>query len=794
MHPSENPRRPQLHAKVKPALTAALPTKRFVGSRCAPSFHRVRFASLWLAAAGCLSLLPRASAQWGHAADLQTPISALAAASVFDTRVISDGAGGLYAVWMDTRNSATGYDIYAQRIGANGRPLWRLDGIEVCRTASIQELPSFVADGTGGMVVVWQDHRIFNDGRSHLFAQRFDGNGNALWTANGVRISVSDASQHDAVITTRASGGVVAVWHDNRGGVNSTLVAQALDLNGRRLLGESDVVVTTDTVTLNDLNVVPITGGDTMILWRGNFAVVKAVRLSNPAIVAEAFPRPAQVSGTLSLVAVSDGAGGVLAALFRFSGNIGVWAQRLNANLQTQWPVGGVLVSTNVSGDTTAQVALAPDGAEGAYVAWHAKPGANRNVYLQRLSNTGALLWAGGGVTVAATPEDDEFPTLLTDTGRTPSSTATNRTLSSTDTSGTFVLWRHRNSTPGSAAHTLRLQRFAANGVAAWSEPTDVTSRIQDIRDFGLVSDQAGGVIAGFNVFPLGGSLDAVAKRVLPDGTFPQARLINVSTRAFVGTGDQQLIGGFVIAGPGKKRVLIRGVGPRLADLGVPAVLADPILTVFNSAATRIAGNDNWNQNANAAEIAAVSAQVGAFSLTAGSADAALLLELDPGAYTASIAGVANATGVALVEIYDTDAPASTSRLINVASRGFAGVGSNAIIPGFVVTGDATMRVLVRAVGPTLGSFGVAGVLTDPKFDFYGPGNSVVGANDNWSANANNQTAVTAAALAVGAFPLTAGSRDAASVYLIGSGGHTVVISGVNDATGVCLVEGYKSL
>jgi hypothetical protein len=509
-----------------------------------------------------------------------------------------------------------------------------------------------------------------------------------------------------------------------------------------------------------------------MILWRGNFAVVKAVRLSNPALVIDAFPRPPLVSGTNSLVAVSDGAGGVVTALFRFSGNVGVWAQRISSALQVQWPAGGVLLSTNVSGDTTSEVAIAADATGGAYVAWHAKPGNNRDLFLQRVSGSGTPLWAGGPVTVAATAEEDEFPALLGDAG------------------GTFVLWRHRT---GSGDMALRVQRFANNGAPAWALPVNVTSRIASIEEFSFATDGAGGVVTGFNIFPTGGSLDAVAKRVLANGAFPQSRLINVSTRAFVGTGDQQLIGGFVVAGTGKKRVLIRGIGPRLGDLGVPGVLADPTLRVVNSANVDIASNNNWNQNANAAEIATVAAQVGAFSLIDGSADASLLLELDPGAYTAVIGGSGGATGVALVEIYDTDGANSTSRLVNVASRGFVGTGGNVIIPGFVVTGDATMRVLVRAVGPTLGDFGVAGVVTDPRFDFYGPANVMVGSNDNWSATASGQSAVFSAGQFTGAFPLPVGSKDAGSVPIIGSGSHTVVISGVGNTTGVCLVEGYES-
>lgn len=724
--------------------------------------------TLWLASSN------HAAAQWGHAADLQTPVCAVAGASVFDTRVVSDGAGGLFAVWTDTRNSSTGYDIYAQHLGANGRPLWAANGVEVVRVSSIQELPQLVADGAGGVIVIWHDHRVFNDGRSHLFAQRLDANGSPLWAPNGIRVAASNASQHNAVIAPRAAGGVVVAWHDERNSPNTSLVAQAFDLNGNPQLGDSGIVLTTDTVVLSNLNVVPIAGGDTMVLWRGNFAVVKAVRVSNPANVAEPFPRPALVSGTNSLVAVSDGAGGVVAALYRFSGNTGVWAQRVSSSLQSLWTTNGVLLSTNVSGDAASEVAIASDGSGGAYVAWHTKAaGNNRNLFAQRVAANGATQWASGGVTVASTPEEDEFPALLG------------------DPTGAYILWRHRNSGASDAA--LRLQRYTLAGTTAWASAADVTSRIPSIEDHGLVTDNAGGVVAGFNVFPLGGSLDVVAKRVLASGGFPQSRLINVSTRAFVGTGDQQLIGGFVVAGTGRKRVLIRGIGPRLGDLGVSGALADPTLSLVNGANVEIANNNNWSQNANAAQIAEIAAHVGAFSLNAGSTDAALLIELDPGAYTAVVGGVGGATGTALVEIYDTDGPNSTSRLVNVASRGFVGTDGNVIIPGFVVTGDATMRVLVRAVGPTLGSFGVAGFVADPRFDFYGPANVMVGSNDNWSSSPTGQSTVIAASQFAGAFPLPVGSRDAGSVPTIGAGSHTVVISGVNSTTGVCLVEGYES-
>ena len=124
-------------------------------------------------------------------------------------------------------------------------------------------------------------------------------------------------------------------------------------------------------------------------------------------------------------------------------------------------------------------------------------------------------------------------------------------------------------------------------------------------------------------------------------------RLVNVSARTQVGTGDSILIAGFAIGGSTPVRLLIRAVGPTLGAFGVGGVLADPKLEVL-SGSTKIAENDNW-----LAEDAATFGAVGAFNLTSRSLDAALVTTLAPGTYTAQISGVRSTTGVALVEIYE---------------------------------------------------------------------------------------------------------------------------------------------
>jgi hypothetical protein len=135
--------------------------------------------------------------------------------------------------------------------------------------------------------------------------------------------------------------------------------------------------------------------------------------------------------------------------------------------------------------------------------------------------------------------------------------------------------------------------------------------------------------------------------------TTTERRLINISTLAETGGGENTLIAGFVVSGSLPKRVLIRGVGPGLEQFGVPGALSDPQLQLFNKSGAALAANDNWGSAGEAATISAAQGQVGAFALPFGSKDAVLLLSLVPGSYTAQVTGVGPATGVALVEVYE---------------------------------------------------------------------------------------------------------------------------------------------
>ncbi len=263
------------------------------------------------------------------------------------------------------------------------------------------------------------------------------------------------------------------------------------------------------------------------------------------------------------------------------------------------------------------------------------------------------------------------------------------------------------------------------------------------------------------------------------------ARLVNIAARVAVGGVAGTPIPGFVLGGSGPKSVLVRAVGPTLGGFGVSGVLADPRLTVVSGSTTAIS-NDNWLP----ADAATMSA-AGAFTLSAGSKDAAVVASLAPGAYTAPVTATDGGSGVALLEVYDASvatSPAAAS-LVNASTRAYVGTGDSVLIPGFVIGGAGSLRLLIRAVGPTLAGFGVAGVLADPTITLY-RGATALATNDNWS-SATNAAEISATAAAVGAFALPSGSKDAALVVTLAPGSYSAVVSGVGNTTGTALVELY---
>jgi hypothetical protein len=273
-------------------------------------------------------------------------------------------------------------------------------------------------------------------------------------------------------------------------------------------------------------------------------------------------------------------------------------------------------------------------------------------------------------------------------------------------------------------------------------------------------------------------------------------RLINASVRIVSGTGANVLFVGFVTGGAGttgNKQLLIRGIGPTLANFGVPGVMLDPILDIIPSGATvPLLTNDNWNGDPT---VTSVGTAVGAFTLpSTTSKDSALVATLPAGVYSARVSGVNSTTGTVLAEIYDANPgtySATTPRLINLSARATM-TNDNPLIAGFVVGGSTAKTLLIRAIGPTLTGYGVTGAMTDPQLQLYlqqSGSNTLLQTNDNWGGS----SLLASVSSTVGAFALPdPSSKDAVLLVTLDPGVYSAEVLGVAAASGITLVEIYE--
>jgi hypothetical protein len=263
---------------------------------------------------------------------------------------------------------------------------------------------------------------------------------------------------------------------------------------------------------------------------------------------------------------------------------------------------------------------------------------------------------------------------------------------------------------------------------------------------------------------------DAVVVRVTGHNA-----LANLSTRVQVGTASNVAIAGFILTGNTGKLVVVRGLGPSLGAVGVQGALSDPLLELYDASGNLLATNDDWQQTQ-------AQALRDANLAPSNDLEAAILFTLAPGAYTTILRGNGNATGIGLVEVYDLQTSA-TSKLGNLSTRGLVGSAQNVMIGGTIVTGSDAARVLFRALGPSLGAVGIQNPISDPQLDLFDANGSKISSNNNWKDS--QQAAISSAGLAP--------SSDLESAILadLAPGNYTAVVSGVNGASGIALVEAY---
>ena len=296
------------------------------------------------------------------------PVST-AAGNQFVPAAVPDAAGGAIVVWQDGRQGAGNYDIYAQRVDADGNLLWAPAGLPVCVAANNQINPAIVADGAGGAYIAWQDYRKGNE--FDIYVLHLTGNGfDTRWATNGVGACVAGNSQFYPVLAEDGAGGVYVAWQDFRTGTDNHIYAQHLDVRG--------------TVVTN---------------WPVNGSPVCQAQYS------QYYPVVAGDGGTGVFVAWQD---------YRTGTTNHIFAQHLTSD-NGVWVRDGVAVSTANNGQFSPQIAH--DGTDGAFITWYdSRNGATNDVYVQRVDSQGVLnpAWDRDGLAICLAPDTQQFPVLAT--------------------------------------------------------------------------------------------------------------------------------------------------------------------------------------------------------------------------------------------------------------------------------------------------------------------------------------------------------------------------------------------
>lgn len=368
-------------------------------------------------------------------------------------RLIADGLGGGFVCWDDKRGGLT-EDLYAQHLSEDGACCWQAQGIPFCTAANSQYWPRMIRDGSGGIIVVWQDLRAGT--HTNLYAQRVDASGALLWETSGVAICTKSDEQQYARIISDGAGGAIIAWQDCRTGIDNDIYAQRVDASGNALWvsGGTQICQVTGSEQVSP-GIVPDGLGGAIIIWqdaRNASYDVYAQRVDASGTdlwTTDGIPICSAPNHQMNVLAVPDGAGGAIVAWEDWrSGTADLYVQHVDILGNNAWGADGVQASSSASAKTWAD--LAPDGIGGALLAWQeAVGGGDHNIATQRIDAGGAPQWGETGVTVCADPAYQHSPAVVSD-----------------ETGGAIVVWEDRRD---EFAGDIYAQRVNAAGDVLWT-------------------------------------------------------------------------------------------------------------------------------------------------------------------------------------------------------------------------------------------------------------------------------------------------------------------------------------
>lgn len=424
--------------------------------------------------------------------------------------IVPDGAGGAIIVWEDYRSAEA--DIYAQRVDSAGTALWAADGVPVCVAEGPQWEPKITTDGSGGVIVIWDDNRFVNSG---IYAQRIDASGASLWSEGGLPISTGEESKSYLQIIADGAGGAIIVWSDNRSGGTYDIYAQRITADGNPLWTANGAQVCVFAGSQYYPQLALDGAGGAIITWEDGRSMydVYAQRIDvNGSLAWDPGGISLSVNSTEEYPQiVQDGSGGAIITWLDGRGATDdIYAQRLSGDGIALWTENGTAVCT--AGGDQSDPYIVTDGAGGAIISWRDRRGSSYDIYAKRITADGTPLWAANGVGLCTESSSQADPRPMSD-----------------GAGGAIVTWRDWRNVGTST--DIYAQRIDASGVALWTaDGVAITLAGMAQRDQQSATDGAGGAIITWLDYRSLSGTDIYAQRITASGDIAATLLESYAT------------------------------------------------------------------------------------------------------------------------------------------------------------------------------------------------------------------------------------------------------------------------
>ena len=449
-------------------------------------------------------------AQWSSNPAINTAICT-ATGDQNTPQLISDGAGGAIITWTDNRSG--NWDIYAQRIDANGIVQWTANGVAVCTALGDQNGGLMVSDGSGGAIITW----IYTGSSYDIYAQRINASGIVQWTANGVAICTASGNQGPNSIVSDDMGGAIITWTDNPSG-NSDIYAQRINASGTVQWTTDGVAVCAAAGVQNQPTSINDGSGGAVITWvdfrSGPYTNIYSQRINANGVVQWTANGVAICTENFDQTTphlISNGSGGAIITWMDFrSGATTIYAQHIMASGSLNWATNGVAICTVTGGSFSPSIVS--DGYGGAIIIWNdLRNGSNHDIYSQRINTSGAMQWTDNGIAICTATGNQTGPLLISDVS-----------------GGAITTWRDARS----GTNNCYSQRINASGAVQWTA-NGVATNISS-NAIAIVSDGSSGAILTWSDLR-SDDLNVYAQNVCAPGTLGPCLVTSIPENPFSG-------------------------------------------------------------------------------------------------------------------------------------------------------------------------------------------------------------------------------------------------------------------